>query len=254
MDALKSESEARVSMTIPEEDQPRCRKCGYLLLGLDNGRCPECGRDFDLRDPTTFTCISRSRRAVSRLVAPPGRATYSIAFVCLALLLFYQSLPGGRSTFLMLLFPFLLLGIAIGLAWFIKLLIAVLLTLIRPTELIRRRDTVRWLGVPAIVAVAILCTYLKLPLYATFFLSLSDMNRVAQQTAGRATAPTVSRVGLYGVKKIEGFPGGMRFVVAGAGYINREGFAFSPNGVPPRIGDDYYVHFYGPWYLWTERF
>ncbi len=31
-----------------------CAECGYLLRGLPTARCPECGRPFDLDDPTTF--------------------------------------------------------------------------------------------------------------------------------------------------------------------------------------------------------
>jgi hypothetical protein len=33
---------------------PRCLGCEYPLLGLDDNRCPECGRGFDLSDPATF--------------------------------------------------------------------------------------------------------------------------------------------------------------------------------------------------------
>lgn len=31
-----------------------CKKCGYLLRGLPEAVCPECGRGFDLNDPKTF--------------------------------------------------------------------------------------------------------------------------------------------------------------------------------------------------------
>lgn len=31
-------------------DGPRCRKCGYLLIGLTTPRCPECGQSFDWHD------------------------------------------------------------------------------------------------------------------------------------------------------------------------------------------------------------
>ncbi|HNQ24572.1 MAG TPA: hypothetical protein PKK06_15930 [Phycisphaerae bacterium] len=36
---------------------PHCDKCGYLLIGLSESRCPECGRPFDpdpLGDPATW--------------------------------------------------------------------------------------------------------------------------------------------------------------------------------------------------------
>lgn len=31
-----------------------CISCKYDLSGLDGDRCPECGRQFDPRDPRTF--------------------------------------------------------------------------------------------------------------------------------------------------------------------------------------------------------
>lgn len=31
----------------------RCLSCGYVIDGLPEDRCPECGRHFDLEDPTT---------------------------------------------------------------------------------------------------------------------------------------------------------------------------------------------------------
>src|SRR5262249_49858822 len=34
---------------------PRCLGCFYVLTGLTESRCPECGRKFNLNDPKTFT-------------------------------------------------------------------------------------------------------------------------------------------------------------------------------------------------------
>jgi hypothetical protein len=36
-------------------DPARCLDCGYVLTGLDTYRCPECGREFYLSDPTSYT-------------------------------------------------------------------------------------------------------------------------------------------------------------------------------------------------------
>lgn len=38
-------------MTFPA----RCLECGYVLTGLPEHRCPECGRQFDLDDPTSYS-------------------------------------------------------------------------------------------------------------------------------------------------------------------------------------------------------
>lgn len=40
-------------MTTRESDF-RCLGCGYLLTGLPENRCPECGRPFDPSDPATY--------------------------------------------------------------------------------------------------------------------------------------------------------------------------------------------------------
>ena len=37
------------------EDAPRCLDCAYCLIGLTQPRCPECGRPFDLTDPSTYS-------------------------------------------------------------------------------------------------------------------------------------------------------------------------------------------------------
>ncbi|MEW6197355.1 MAG: hypothetical protein AB1601_01640 [Planctomycetota bacterium] len=39
-------------MTLPEPK--RCLGCGYILQGLPENRCPECGRTFDPRDQRTY--------------------------------------------------------------------------------------------------------------------------------------------------------------------------------------------------------
>jgi hypothetical protein len=31
-----------------------CKRCGYSLRGLEGGKCPECGREFDLSDRRSF--------------------------------------------------------------------------------------------------------------------------------------------------------------------------------------------------------
>ncbi len=39
-----------------------CLDCDYPLKKLRDNRCPECGRAFDSRDPTTFRPLAASER------------------------------------------------------------------------------------------------------------------------------------------------------------------------------------------------
>ena len=79
------------------------------------------------------------------------------------------------------------------------------------------------------------------------------MNNVARQVATSPAAPPQRNwIGLYPVEKIEAVPSGMRFIVRGTGFLDRAGFAWSPNGTPTVIGEDHYKHLAGPWYAWRE--
>src|SRR5690349_5138599 len=60
-----------------------CERCDYLLIGLGENRCPECGHPFDPADPGTFHTTSRRERLrdeVRRKLLPLGMAG---AAVCL---------------------------------------------------------------------------------------------------------------------------------------------------------------------------
>jgi hypothetical protein len=47
---------SRDALDIPTPERPmRCRKCFYVLTGLPENRCPECGTPFDPESPWTFT-------------------------------------------------------------------------------------------------------------------------------------------------------------------------------------------------------
>jgi hypothetical protein len=61
-------------------------------------------------------------------------------------------------------------------------------------------------------------------------------------------------VGLYWVESVgwlEG--GGVQFLVAGTGFLNQYGLAWSPDGAPESDSEVSYQHLQGPWYLWEWR-
>lgn len=93
------------------------------------------------------------------------------------------------------------------------------------------------------------------PLRLGFFASLSSMDCLAENARmDPASVQDESRVGLYPIKKLETFDGGLRFLVSGAGVFESGGFAYSENGLP-RVQEerDYYSHYHGNWYIWVSN-
>jgi len=60
-----------------------CLGCSYVLDGLPENRCPECGRPFEPDDPTTFSMSPRGARISLLYKTWPGR----IALVAAGLIL-----------------------------------------------------------------------------------------------------------------------------------------------------------------------
>lgn len=62
----------------------------------------------------------------------------------------------------------------------------------------------------------------------------------------------VGRVGLFPVRSVESFGGGVRFLVNEC-MVDMCGFAYSSEGRPPNLGgEDSYYHLEGGWFLWEE--
>lgn len=62
LQSIRNHADAKTLFTLPlndrsDEIQPRCLGCGYVLLGLTQPVCPECGRAFDPQSPKTFTWL-----------------------------------------------------------------------------------------------------------------------------------------------------------------------------------------------------
>jgi hypothetical protein len=57
------------------------------------------------------------------------------------------------------------------------------------------------------------------------------------------------------LRRVERIPNGMRFTVAGGGFIDGWGFAYSTDETPANAaGNDEYEHLDGGWWIWTDRF
>jgi len=78
-----------MSNAAPDKPSMYCRQCQYVLDGLPDNRCPECGTEFEPTDPATFWLAPK----------PPWRweAFASLACLIVAFLWIWMDLADLKS-------------------------------------------------------------------------------------------------------------------------------------------------------------
>jgi len=72
-----------------------CRRCGYVLDGLSDHRCPECGRPFDPANRRTYRTTPRRRWSWKIIGALIGFGVVAIPTVVLAIDIYFNTDPGS---------------------------------------------------------------------------------------------------------------------------------------------------------------
>ena len=168
-------------------------------------------------------------------------------FVAAAALTLWAFSPPGGYFGAVLVLPYV--WIALFAAWAMRTAVVAF----RRRPLPRGRLVVWAVLVPALVVATAAAVWIELPFRVRYEVSEDAMNRVASEVVrGERDPATIRRIGLWEVDRAERVRGGMRFLVSGTGFLDPIGFAYSPAGPPPVIGEDSYEHLDGPWYLWIE--
>lgn len=234
---------------------PLCLGCDYPLIGLSESRCPECGRAFDLGDSATFYTGAKPVGTVGRCsLKPPGKYFHCACGVAAFLTLFANSVPEGY--FLPMILCIYLWG-ALAVTWWIRGIGFSFFTTRRhgsraATRYMKWRS---WAVGPASLALTIVLCLTQFPLWATYWLSKSSMDRMAMRvitTSAPVSGPM--RVGLMQAIDCEPIAGGMHFRVDGSGFLDRGGFAYFPFPPFPTVrGKSQYSHWHGNWYTWRDH-
>lgn len=181
----------------------------------------------------------------SRALGRTLDATLFLAIpVIAAMTLWAYSVPGSYFfVSIMLFFVWILLAIVwIGRFGFV-------LARRQPTT----REIAAWLALPVLVVATAAAVLADAPFKARYELSRPAMDRAAQSVlAGHRDPAAIEQIGLWEVDRAEKVPGGFRFLVKETGFLDPVGFAYSPHGAPPYIGEDSYWHLEGAWYVWEE--
>jgi len=179
----------------------RCLDCGYLLNGLQQCRCPECGKAFDpsnldsVRLPwMEFGLIGALRRRVTR---PLNRRTKALPWIGFSLAIWAARVP-DHDSFLMALAAWLWIGVVAG--YGVPLLIRVALFRFgalpaSAISLDRRFERT----VVVLLAIAISSIAMKVPMHLAYYASRPALNRFTAQVASEPLGINHRRVwvGLY---------------------------------------------------------
>jgi len=235
-----------------------CLGCGYSLVHLPEPRCPECGGAFDLGDPFSYARV-RPPGPIARILATPvGWPMHVLAAVATCLSFGACSAPGGYFDLSVLAF---FSWLAVGAIWVFRgVARAAVLPVYGHIEgsAVGRKGP--WVVAPSMALVTVVVCFAGLPATCCFRLSRSAMDQLADQAAAlpSGTAMPSRWVGLYRAQDITVLPGGVRFLIRGAGFPGAErGFARSAQALVD--GPDGYPHyFYWPhrdgWYHCVRKF
>ncbi len=230
-------------MLIAVPDGARCLGCGYQLRGLPTPVCPECGADFNPKDPLSYFDPDYPERAPLRLRPIKPVARVEIALVGM--------LAAGLAV---------LRATIVGLLWIdeggFRLIATILAALairwmwIRSAYRARCRSQqphlvedfelhrARWWGYSALVALAITITLVPAPLHLRFQLSRPFLEReVARWEADLLYKPRDKWVGLEHVHRLTGGRGVwyLRFELSRHGAYSY-GYAYHAAGAPAGWG------------------
>lgn len=214
---------------------PRCLGCDYLLHGLPENRCPECGRPFDPARPETMA-VRRPLGAVGRAIFRPIPWWLVTIGLLPAAWLLYRGL---HPSFYYMMQPVLLVLLWLLSLWVMSLRFAMLEAARsyyrnrRPTPPERRRWGVFW-GVTILVT---LLLAFEVPVRVGFLWARPALEQLlAEVQADPAPQPVLSaprRAGMWHIHPQWGIrrqqPDMILFMLAGD---LESGFAWSPNQVP----------------------
>jgi len=227
---------------------PQCLECDYLLIGLIEHRCPECGRTFDPADPTTYRTGIGNDDIYRPSLGPPGSRLNGVAAIAAYALLLAASVPG---TDLFSAFWASLVGAGCVAGWVLRLMMH-----FAARRYFHRRGVElppfarSWAVIPILALATIILIVNNAPLQIRVLLSRPAMDRYARDALKRgAPWPDEEWIGLFPARRIHCWPTTVDFAVAGSGWLGAVGrLAYVPSSSAPPPG---WTHLQGNWYIWT---
>jgi hypothetical protein len=235
---------------------PRCMQCSYPLVGLSPGKCPECGRAFDIANPATVSFGRRFPRPMLWVLASPSWLFCLVSACTVVWAVIAFSGPIGPNP-VVFLFGVLSLG-GIAICYVVRLLIAIGASAWlrqRPTQVLRPRKM--WLLPALLLVLSILIATSRAPAIIRFRASQARLEAFAHTalTAGTREHGR-GQVGLYSFSDITVIHGAVYFHMSQYGVLDWPILVYSPSGPPSQLPARTYglSHYKDSWYIGWFRF
>lgn len=213
-------------MSTPLPDNARCLHCNYLLRGLPENKCPECGHPFDPANPATMRFIGlttfwrqwAAAPSPIEVVLAAGSAIVAIAVAARPSNYFFVRGFTPQPLDNLLAFWFTCVGCLLTLLYALRI-VASLRWLCVPAEFREppdaRRSRRRWVALPLALSVIVSLTLYAWPLAIRFHWSRAaldaEVQRILAIRAKDPSKPVFSeinhRIGLFSVRVASIRPG-----------------------------------------------
>ena len=210
----------------------RCLHCSYILDGLPENRCPECGRPFDPHDPRTYQ-LGHRRPFLQRWANPPPLWNLLIVALLTGATLTDMSRQIDASPIMCCLAPLLVAVLAGDYALRVAALITYRSREMPHGNAIPSRRPRRWI-VPAVcVLLVVSAEVTRWPLRARFHFSRPAFEQATRNIQnGTQSNLGAQRIGLYHVQAVEVWPDGRICFVTGDTIGDPAGFEYNPANPP----------------------
>ncbi len=185
-----------------------------------------------------------------RFVRSPGKVELILTAVWLLAAACVYSNVGIDFGYWLLLNGGLLL---LGGFWFLRMVVAIFWFAMKPQD---RKGLIgrpfRWVALPATVVLTLALAVTHVDLWVRFQVSKPALNEFVNSVPADFAGWEYGRsqwIGLFRVTEAERHGEVVRFITT-ATWLDDAGLAYSPNGNPPRIGEDTYHQLEGSWWLW----
>ena len=138
--------------------------------------------------------------------------------------------------------------LGLGIAWLVAVVVAARKT---PSTIQRLKFTL--IAIPILVVMGIGVHWFEAALPLRFAASRSSLERYAKSASASALKTTkATRVGLFTVQETEALDNEVVRLITAKCMVDDCGFVYSPNGAPPPLGEDSYIHLTDAWFYWER--